>query len=130
MKQRSPKATKGERRVRALLEQTASASGEAFFSALVRCLAQALGTKYACVSVIRGEDELEALALWDGSRVSRGARYSLGDSPCGTALEDGYCIVGENAQSRFPLAGLLRELEIEGYTGIALRARDGRALGV
>src|SRR5215813_6448036 len=130
MKQRSPKATKGERRVRALLEQTASASGEAFFPALVRGLAQALGTRYACVAVLKGDDELECLALWDGTRLTRGARYRRSDSPCGEALADGYCIVGEAAQERFPDAAILRDLGIEGYTGISLRGRDGRTLGV
>ncbi len=129
MKQRTPK-TKGERRVRALLEQTASASGEAFFPALVRGLAQALGTRYSCLAVLRSEEELECLALWDGTRIRRGARYPRPHSPCGETLADGYLVVGEEAQVRFPEAGMLRELGIEGYTGIALRASDGRTLGV
>ena len=88
MKHRSSK-TKGEQRIRALLEQTASARGEAFFPALVSGLAQALGTRYSCLAVLRGEEELECLALWDGTKVRRGARYRCPHSPCGEAVGDG-----------------------------------------
>ncbi|MFI5315857.1 MAG: ATP-binding protein [Myxococcota bacterium] len=130
MKQRSPKATKREQRVRALLEQTASASGEAFFPALVKGLAQALGTRYASVGMLRGEDELECLAVWDGAHVTRGARYRLSETPCGTAAEEGYCAVGDGAADRFPKGSLLAELGVRGYVGVALRAPDGRLLGV
>jgi Amt family ammonium transporter len=130
MKQRSSRGNKREQRVRALLEQTASASGEAFFPALVRGLAQALGTRFACLAMMRGEDELECLAFWDGSRVTRGARYRLSETPCAAAIQDGYCVVGDDVASRFPKGSILAEMGARGYVGVAIRAPDGRLLGV
>src|SRR5215813_9524055 len=114
MKQRSPKATKGERRVRALLEQTASASGEAFFPALVRGLAQALGTRFAVVAMVRGEDELECLAFWDGKRVTRGALYRRSETPCGVTATEGYCAVVDGVPTKYPNAAMLIELGVRG----------------
>ena len=130
MKQRTPKTTKAEQRARALLEETASASGESFFSALVRGLAQALGTRFACVGMVRGDEEIECLALWDGKRVLRGARYKLADTPCSLVAAGGYCVVGDAVGSRFPKGSMLAELGVRGYVGVAIRGTDGRLLGV
>ncbi|HTO55346.1 MAG TPA: ATP-binding protein [Myxococcota bacterium] len=130
MKQRSPKGPKGEQRARALLEQTASASGEAFFPALVRGLAQALGTRFASVDMLRGEDDAECLALWDGKRVIRGARYRLSDSPCAVTASEGFCTVADGVGKKYPHAALLAQLGVRGYVGVAVRAADGRLLGV
>jgi ammonium transporter, Amt family len=125
-----PKATKGEERVRALLEQTASASGEAFFPALVRSLARALGTRYAAVAAVSENDELEYLALFDGERVTRGLRERLSDTPAARAIEAGYAIFPDRVAQEFPEHGVLRELAIRGWVGSAIRALDGRLLGV
>jgi len=130
MKQRSSRGNKREQRVRALLEQTASASGEAFFSALVRGLAQALGTRFACLAMVRGEDEMECLAFWDGTRVTRGARYRLSETPCAAAAESGYCAVADGVATRFPEGSMLADLGVRGYVGVAIRGPDGRLLGV
>src|SRR5262245_28912167 len=121
MKHRTPKATKAEQRARALLEQTASASGESFFSALVKGLAQALGTRFACVGMMHGDDEIECLALWDGKQVKRGARYRLSDTPCSLVASDGYCAVTDGVASRFPKQSLLSQLGVRSYVGIAIR---------
>ena len=130
MKHRTPRRSKGEQRARALLEQTASASGEAFFPALVRGLAQALGTRFAVVGMVRGEDELECLAFWDGKRVTRGARYRLSDTPCGVAAAEGYCAVTDGVPAKYPNAAMLIELGVRGYVGHAIHSQDGRLLGV
>jgi Amt family ammonium transporter len=130
MKQRTPKATKAEQRARALLEQTASASGESFFSALVRGLARALGTRFACVGMMRGDDEIECLALWDGSHVVRGARYRLSETPCSAVAVEGYCAVGDGVAAQFPKGNMLGELGVRGYVGVAIRSAEGELLGV
>ncbi|HTO08230.1 MAG TPA: ATP-binding protein [Myxococcota bacterium] len=130
MKQRTPRRSKGEQRARALLEQTASASGESFFPALVRGLAQALGTRFAVVAMVRGEDELECLAFWDGKRVTRGARYRLSETPCGVAAAEGYCELNDGVPAKYPNAAMLIELGVRGYVGHAIHSQDGRLLGV
>ena len=88
MKQRTPKATKAEQRARALLEQTASASGESFFSCVgARARAARSARASRAWPMMRGEDELECLALWDGEQVMRGARYPrCRDTPCVDSL--------------------------------------------
>jgi ammonium transporter, Amt family len=130
LKQRTPKGNKGEQRARALLEQTASASGEAFFPALVRGLAQALGTRFACVAKLHGDDEMECLALWDGKQVTRGARYNLSEAPCAAAVAEGFCAIGDGVAKEFPNGAIQNELGVRSYIGIAIRGSDGSLLGV
>ena len=130
MKQRGSKTTKGEERVRALLEQTASASGQAFFPALVRSLARALGTRYAAVGAIHENDEIEYLAFFDGERVTRDMQERLSDSPAARAVESGYAMIADGVAEEFPSHARLGELGIRGWVGSAIRAVDGRLLGV
>jgi len=130
MKHRSAKTTKGEERVRALLEQTASASGEAFFPALARGLARALATRFAAVCAVNEGDELEYLALFDGERVTRDVRARMTDSPAERAVETGWYSLSDGAVDEFPRHAILRELGVRGWVGAPIRSLDGRLLGV
>jgi signal transduction histidine kinase/CheY-like chemotaxis protein len=130
MNERAGIGSKAEQRIRALLEDTASARGEAFFPALVKGLARVLGTRFASLSVVRGEDELETLAFWDGESVSRGTRYRMSGTPCADAVGGEFCVFRDRVQEAFPEDGMLAELGIRSYVGVVILAADGQVLGV
>jgi len=119
-----------EQRIRALLEGTAAARGEAFFAALVRGLSQALGAKHAAVWLLREDDALEALAFWDGKAVLRGVRQPLAGSPCEDAIGNEFVVRRTGAAAAYPACRFLAEHGIEGYAGVVIFAGDGRVLGV
>jgi len=130
MKKRATIGTKVEQRIRALLEDTASARGYAYFPALVKGLAQALGTRFASLCILRGDDQLEAVAFWDGQTVTSGKLYTLSGTPCSDTIGAEFCVFRDRVQETFPDHALLRELGIRSYVGAVVYAADGRALGV
>ena len=118
------------RRIRMLVEGTASVSGDGFFGALARSLAGALATRFAMVAALRGPDEVEVLALWNGESVERGFRLPLRDSPWERAVLDPYCIYPDRVAERFPADALVVERCLESVVGGALLGRDGEPLGL
>ncbi len=122
--------SKAEQRIRAFLDDTALTRGEAFFPALVKGLAHALGTRFACFSVLHGDDELETVAFWDGESVTSGRRLPLSGSPCADAIGAEFCVFRDHVQEAFPDYAILRELGIRGYVGVVVFAANGQVLGV
>jgi len=131
MRVRGPTAVdvRAEQRIRALLEDTSLARGEAFFPALVKGLAQALGTRFARISVLNADDSLETVALWDGAGVTRGARQPLAGSAAADAIGAEFCVFRDRAQEVFPDDASLREHGVRGYVGAVVFAADGQVLG-
>jgi transcriptional regulator with PAS, ATPase and Fis domain len=75
--------------LRAVVEGTASETGEAFYRALVKNLAFALDTKGAWLTEYReGAQRLTALAFWFGSQWMDGYEYQIQGTPCETALQE------------------------------------------
>ena len=119
-----------EQRIRALLEDTALARGEAFFPALVKGLAQALGMRFARFAVLHEDDQLETVAFWDGQTVTAGRRYSFAGSACADAIGAEFCVFRDFVQEAFPDDAILRELGVRSYVGAVVFAADGQVLGV
>ena len=122
--------SRAEQRIRALLENTALARGEAFFPALVKGLAQALGTRYARFAVFHADDQLETVAFWDGQSVTRGRRDPLAGSACADAIGAEFCAFRDRVQETFPDDAILRELGVHSFVGAVVFAADGKVLGV
>ena len=131
MRVRGPTAVdvRAEQRIRALLEDTSLARGEAFFPALVKGLAQALGTRFARISVLNADDSLETVALWDGAGVGRGARQPLAGSVAADAIGAEFCVFRDRVQEVFPDDATLRAHGVRGYVGAVVFAADGQVLG-
>ncbi len=128
--ERTATGSRAEQRIRALLDDTASARGDAFFPALVKGLSRVLGTRYASVAILQGEDELETLAFWDGRSVSHGERTPLAGTPCADAIAAEFCVFRDRVGEVFPDDVRIRELGIRSYVGAVIFSADGRALGV
>ena len=81
--------TKAEdQKIRMLLEATASLTGNAFFKALVKSLAQVLDVSASWVTVYRSEERrLNSLAMWvDGAFVDE-YNYDVAGTPCEPVVE-------------------------------------------
>jgi PAS domain S-box-containing protein len=119
-----------EQRIRLVAEGTASATGEAFYDALVRALASACGTRYAMLGALRGPCEVEALALWNSETLEHGLRYSILGTPFESTLVDRFFRVEDRVAEEFPEDLLVEEWGIRSFIGVALVAADGELLGV
>lgn len=118
--------------LRAVMEGTARATGEAFFPAMVENLARALKTRYAIIGRLEpgGAPRIQTLAVWDGDAPGEGFRYDLAGSPCEKVLERNTCFFPERVVDLFPTDALLAELKVECYVGTPLITDSGEPVGV
>ena len=118
-------------RLNGLIEATVGTTGETYFYALVRELAQFLNMDAVFLaSCIEDEDQgYQSLAYWcDGSYIMN-HRVSLQHSLCG---EGGSFWYMENSASElFPNARLLRErFPVSGFFAVKLQDSSGRQIGL
>jgi hypothetical protein len=75
--------------LQAIVDGTASVTGEDFFSALVQNLATTLDVRYALVTEIVSEQPpaLRTLAWWGEGHLGENFLYDLPGTPCGTVVE-------------------------------------------
>ncbi|WNM64130.1 sigma 54-interacting transcriptional regulator [Candidatus Nitrospira neomarina] len=111
-------------------EGTATTSGEAFFQALARNLAAALGVRYAFVGELLKEGtRVKTLAFWEGQKFIENFEYDLAGTPCEKVIRGEICHFAHGVQTLFPNDQALVELQAEGYLAIPLIASDGTVLG-
>jgi len=120
-----------EKNVQALLEGTASVTGEPFFPVLVRALAGALGVRHAFVTELfdDGRPQLRILAIWSGDRLGSPAAYDLAHTPCENVIAQGEAFYQDSVQALFPRDTDLATLGAVGYLGIALTGSSGKTIG-
>lgn len=113
-----------------LLKSVASTSGENRFRTIARCLAQALGVKYAIVAEFLPERaSVRSLAFWIGDRFIDNAQWGLAGTPCERVLEGKFSLHSKNLQQEFPLDKPLIDLKAESYLGVPLIDQSGSILG-
>lgn len=114
---------------RSILQGTASATGEAFFSGLVQNMAQALDVRYAFVSELDGE-YLQTLAFWADGQIQPPQRFELACHPCcHMAITQGFVCYPSQAQQQFPDNSTLKLLQAESYLGVAMLDGAGNPIG-
>jgi PAS domain S-box-containing protein len=117
-------------RLRAIVEGTASTTGEEFFDALARALSKALGMRWVLVGRLRPNHSIDAMAMWDGEKIVHDTHYDLAGTPCEVALERESLMVEDGVTEAYPADELLAEWGARSYIGYALRDRLGRKIGV
>ncbi|MBF0497181.1 MAG: PAS domain S-box protein [Deltaproteobacteria bacterium] len=107
------------------------ASGEDFFRALARYLAQSLEMDFVCIDRLLG-DELSAqtLAVYSNGRFEDNISYALKDTPCGEVVEKTVCWYAKDVRHLFPNDAALQEMAAESYVGTALWSSEGRPIGL
>ena len=119
-----------QRRLRSLLEGTSGAVGEAFLRSLTRHLAEALGTKFAVIAELDGQN-VRSRAVWAGDGFVEGLGYPLPGSPCEQVVQQKLAIsYGSGLQEIFPMSELMGQLETESYLGAPLLDASGQPIGI
>jgi PAS domain S-box-containing protein len=118
--------------LRDIVEGTGAQTGGAFFEALVKHLAHALGTKCAWVTEwLADTRRLRALSFWVGEGYYQGVyEYDIANTPCEPVIERQQLIhVPDRLIELYPDDPDLQPLGAVSYMGVALLDTDGRLLG-
>ncbi len=128
--QRARKVEETERILHRLVEGTAEATGDAFFPALTRTLAEALGVCCAFVGHQTAPEEVCTLGLWLDGEPQEPIVYDLVGTPCERVVgrEVYYCPRG--VREEFPEDEMLVTLGAEAYAGVPLFTTEGHSLGL
>ena len=118
-----------ENALQALIESTATVTGQDFFSSLVSHIAAALRVDYALVTELQGK-ELQTLAFWANNQLRSVYRYPFAGTPCEHSLRDGIFYCESNLQQYFPADLDLASMEVESYLGVKLQNAGGEPIGV
>ena len=117
--------------LRKLLEGTAVETGDRFFAALVRNLAEVLGTRGAWVTeYLEDARRLRALAFWMDDGWIEEYEYDVKGTPCEPVIENA-CLAHfpDKVIDLFPNDPDLKPVQAVSYLGAPLLDRDGRILG-
>jgi PAS domain S-box-containing protein len=117
--------------LRAIVEGTATETGQRFFGALVEALARALGTTGAWVTEYdRRLHHLRALAFWCDGRRLDGYEYALPGTPCGAVVDGpGLIHIPDRVIDLYPDDPDLERFAAVSYLGVPLCDVDGTVLG-
>lgn len=118
--------------LRGIAEAIGRSTGEAFFHALTRSLAETLGVRCALVGELPAPDASTAKirSLWDARAKLELHEYELEGTPCGKALEAGVCVVPKGLAAAYPKASALQGPGLEAFIGVPLLDSGGGALGL
>ena len=120
-----------EQALRLIVEGTAAQTGDEFFHACVRYLAEVLRVRYACLTeaVDATKTRLRTIAFWQGEAVIENFEYDVEAGPCGSVLQGQVCYFSQGLSAAFPslLTGL--GVRAESYLGVPLIDSAGQILG-
>ena len=117
--------------LRAILEGTATVTGERFFAALVENLAKALNTHSAWVTEFIEETRmLKALAFWVDGEMIEDLEMPVDGTPCQQVIESaGLIHHPDNMLDIFPDRPGLRDMGAVSYMGLPLLDVNGKIIG-
>jgi PAS domain S-box-containing protein len=120
-----------ENALRAIVEGTASATGDDFFRALVQHLATGLGVRHAFIAETIGDPagRVRTLAFWSNGAIVPNIEYALTGTPCEGVIAGQVCYYPTGVQARFPHDLDLVKLDAESYIGMPLIGSNGQVLG-
>ena len=122
---------KAEDALRYVVEGTASTTGGEFFQSLVKCLASALGIRYALVTrcVDSPPTRVRAFAFWNGKKFGEIFEYGLEGTPCENVVAGKICYYPKDIQKLFPNDKDLAKLNAESYLGLPFTDSQGNVIG-
>jgi PAS domain S-box-containing protein len=117
--------------LRNLMECTASATGERFFSSIVENLSKALGTEGAwCTVLNREKNTLRALAFLMQGEWYEDYEYDFSGTICEeVVLADKLVHHPDNVMDIYPESETLRSFKAVSFMGVPLKDKDGVTLG-
>ena len=116
--------------LRAIIEGTASSTGEEFFQNLVRHLAAAIDVHYAFVAEFAEVNtRVRTLAYWSRDHIHDNLEWELAGTPCEDVVRGSLCHYPTGVKDRFPHDEPAVALGIESYLGVPLLDPAGNHLG-
>lgn len=114
-----------------IVEGTTSETGQAFFDACVRYLAEALQVRYAIVSELANSQQtrLRSLAYWTGDTWNERLEYDIQGTPCAEVLRGNICYYPDKVVELFPSDHDLQNIGAVSYVGIPLYSSTHEILG-
>ena len=111
-----------------LIAGTAATTGQDFFPALVRHIAEALQVDYAIVAQLI-EGRLHVFAFWANGILQPPFNYLPAKTPCERTLKNGTFYCASDVQQDFPDDLDLVMMKAESYLGIALQDSQEQVIG-
>lgn len=106
-------------------------SGESFFQALARFLAQSLGMDFVCIDHLEGDGlAVRTLAMHFDGKFEDNVAYALKDTPCGEVAGQTICCFPRDVRHLFPKDAVLQKMRAESYVGTTLWSFDGKPIGL
>ncbi|MDF0665851.1 MAG: sigma 54-interacting transcriptional regulator [Nitrospira sp.] len=117
--------------LRAILEGTATETGQEFFTALVQNLAKALGTHGAWVTEYFPETRrLRAFAFWLDGQWVKDYEMDIAGTPCERVIDTAKLVhFPDRMLEIFPHDEEMRTTGVVSYMGVPLQDTDGKILG-
>jgi PAS domain S-box-containing protein len=126
----SDEAGDGLRALETVVQGTAVGTGEEFFKALVRHLAQAMEVHYAVAAEFpNAPPHVRTLAFWERNRVADNFEYDFTGTPCAEVARGGLVHYPTGVSERFPGATRLVERGIDSYMAEPFLDGQGNLLG-
>ncbi|MEW6209192.1 MAG: PAS domain S-box protein [Acidobacteriota bacterium] len=123
---------RAEEALRNLVEGTASATGEEFFTTLVRHLAASLGVRYSMLTESLDSEgkKLFIRSYWAGDRLMPGFELTNPNTPCGTVIREKKTLCyADRLQQHFPDIREFADMGAVSYLGVPIVSRSGKAMG-
>jgi PAS domain S-box-containing protein len=116
--------------LRAVVEGTASGTGEEFFRSLVCHLAEAMDVQYAVVAEFpKAPPHVRTLAFWERDRFGSNFEYDFTGTPCAEIVRGALIHYPTGVSKLFPRATPLVERGINGYMAVPFLDHAGAILG-
>ncbi|MGP1373094.1 MAG: PAS domain S-box protein, partial [Almyronema sp.] len=120
-----------EKALQLIVEGTAAKTGDDFFQACARYLAEVLQVKHTLIAekLTSAMEQCYILSVWNDFGFHAGEVYDLRGTPCEQVLQGDLCYFAEDTKGAFPADGPLQASAIESYLGIPMRGAAGQVLG-
>ena len=116
--------------LRLIMTGTAATTGDDFFRACVRSLAEVLRVRHALIAEFSNpaKTQVKTLAYWDGERFGD-LEYDLQGTPCEAVAQGHICKYPDSLQASFPDDRELAVLNAQSYLGAPIADVQGNILG-
>ncbi|MEM6252013.1 MAG: EAL domain-containing protein [Cyanobacteria bacterium P01_D01_bin.156] len=122
---------RAELQLQNLIAGTAATTGQDFFPALARHIAEALNVSYVFVAELcDGHQMLSTLAVWANGELHPNHRYALSGTPSEQIIQTGFYHCDYDIQKHFPNNHVLSNMNAESCLGVALRDVHDNVTGV
>ncbi len=121
-----------EQAIKDIAAGVSTATGDTFFQQLVEHIATIFKADYALIGLLNKSNEkmVNTLAVYANGKIVDNIEYPLEDTPCSNVINENTCVYERNVQQQFPKDKMLKEMNVEGYIGKALRNSRGEPLGI